>query len=171
MIRGGSWNNNPANLRSANRNRNTPTNRNNNIGFRLARTLHSPELLRSRSQQACTEASRADLEERRVRRPRPASCRTHEPGRGADWRSSGMSGFGFGQSADGELSRTVRLGESSPFRAGPNSPLKCPKPTPAAAIPAATWAARSSLRKRPPPGLRAALGFAKIASLHGTSFR
>ena len=40
MIRGGSWNNNPANLRSANRNRNTPTNRNNNVGFRLARTLH-----------------------------------------------------------------------------------------------------------------------------------
>ncbi|HBB55438.1 MAG TPA: hypothetical protein DCZ49_04550, partial [Hyphomonadaceae bacterium] len=37
--RGGSWNNNPQNLRSANRNRNTPTNRNNNLGFRLARTL------------------------------------------------------------------------------------------------------------------------------------
>ncbi len=35
MIRGGSWNNNPANLRSANRNNNTPSNRNNNIGFRV----------------------------------------------------------------------------------------------------------------------------------------
>jgi len=36
VIRGGSWNNEPANLRSANRNRNTPDNRNNNLGFRLA---------------------------------------------------------------------------------------------------------------------------------------
>jgi hypothetical protein len=36
--RGGSWNNNPQNCRAANRNRNTPTNRNNNIGFRLARS-------------------------------------------------------------------------------------------------------------------------------------
>jgi hypothetical protein len=36
VIRGGSWNNNPRNLRAANRNRNTPDNRNNNLGFRLA---------------------------------------------------------------------------------------------------------------------------------------
>jgi hypothetical protein len=34
--RGGSWNNTAANCRSANRNRNTPENRNNNLGFRLA---------------------------------------------------------------------------------------------------------------------------------------
>ena len=39
VVRGGSWNNNPQNLRSANRNRNTPDNRNNNQGFRLASTL------------------------------------------------------------------------------------------------------------------------------------
>lgn len=38
MVRGGSWNNNPQNLRAANRNRNTTDNRNNNIGFRVART-------------------------------------------------------------------------------------------------------------------------------------
>ncbi|USR93118.1 hypothetical protein NEA10_06215 [Phormidium yuhuli AB48] len=47
-MRGGSWNNNPRNCRSANRNRNTPDNRNNNIGFRVccsvALTLHLPEL-------------------------------------------------------------------------------------------------------------------------------
>jgi len=36
VIRGGSWNNKPRNVRSANRNRNTPDNRNNNLGFRLA---------------------------------------------------------------------------------------------------------------------------------------
>ncbi|MEM6625098.1 MAG: SUMF1/EgtB/PvdO family nonheme iron enzyme [Pseudomonadota bacterium] len=40
VLRGGSWNNNPQNLRSANRNRNTTTNRNNNVGFRVASTLH-----------------------------------------------------------------------------------------------------------------------------------
>ncbi|MES9905940.1 MAG: SUMF1/EgtB/PvdO family nonheme iron enzyme [Sedimenticola sp.] len=42
VLRGGSWINNPDNLRSANRNRNTPDNRNNNIGFRvLCRPHHS----------------------------------------------------------------------------------------------------------------------------------
>ncbi|WP_071987509.1 SUMF1/EgtB/PvdO family nonheme iron enzyme [Crocosphaera watsonii] len=35
MLRGGSWNNNPSNCRSANRNNNDPGNRNNNIGFRV----------------------------------------------------------------------------------------------------------------------------------------
>jgi hypothetical protein len=36
MTRGGSWNNDPQNCRSANRNRNEPANRNNNLGCRLA---------------------------------------------------------------------------------------------------------------------------------------
>ncbi|NEP20236.1 MAG: SUMF1/EgtB/PvdO family nonheme iron enzyme [Leptolyngbya sp. SIO4C1] len=35
MLRGGSWNNNPDNCRSANRNRNARDNRNNNVGFRV----------------------------------------------------------------------------------------------------------------------------------------
>ena len=39
VVRGGSWNTNPDNLRSANRNRNNTDNRNNNLGFRVARTL------------------------------------------------------------------------------------------------------------------------------------
>jgi hypothetical protein len=34
--RGGSWNNDAANCRSANRNTNDPTNRTNNNGFRMA---------------------------------------------------------------------------------------------------------------------------------------
>jgi hypothetical protein len=38
VLRGGSWNNNPRNLRSAKRNRNNADNRNNNIGFRVAST-------------------------------------------------------------------------------------------------------------------------------------
>lgn len=36
VLRGGSWNNNGRDLRCANRNRNEPDNRNDNIGFRLA---------------------------------------------------------------------------------------------------------------------------------------
>ena len=38
--RGGSWNNDARNVRSADRNRNDPGNRNNNLGFRPA--LSSP---------------------------------------------------------------------------------------------------------------------------------
>jgi hypothetical protein len=38
-LRGGAWNNNEDNLRVSNRNRNNPSNRNNNIGFRCARSL------------------------------------------------------------------------------------------------------------------------------------
>ncbi|MDO4570445.1 MAG: hypothetical protein Q4D38_08685 [Planctomycetia bacterium] len=41
MNRGGSWNNNAENCRSANRNNNDPTNSNNNVGFRL---LFVPQL-------------------------------------------------------------------------------------------------------------------------------
>ena len=37
--RGGSWNSNARNVRAAYRNWNTPDNRNNNLGFRLARAL------------------------------------------------------------------------------------------------------------------------------------
>jgi hypothetical protein len=37
VLRGGAWNNNPVNCRSAYRNYNTPDNRNNNNGFRLLR--------------------------------------------------------------------------------------------------------------------------------------
>jgi len=39
VLRGGSWNNNPENARSAKRNRNTPEKRNDNNGFRPASTL------------------------------------------------------------------------------------------------------------------------------------
>ncbi|MGE0371857.1 MAG: SUMF1/EgtB/PvdO family nonheme iron enzyme [Gammaproteobacteria bacterium] len=46
MIRGGSWNNNPANLRVSNRNRNTPDNRNNNLGFRLVQSARTPHTAR-----------------------------------------------------------------------------------------------------------------------------
>jgi hypothetical protein len=38
VIRGGSWNNQAENCRSAYRNGNEPENRNNNLGFRVARS-------------------------------------------------------------------------------------------------------------------------------------
>jgi formylglycine-generating enzyme required for sulfatase activity len=39
VLRGGSWNNNERNVRAANRNNNEPSNSNNNIGFRCARSI------------------------------------------------------------------------------------------------------------------------------------
>ncbi|QEP42378.1 hypothetical protein D5085_04035 [Ectothiorhodospiraceae bacterium BW-2] len=42
--RGGSWNNKPARVRAANRNRNNPDNRNNNLGFRLVLPPSRPEM-------------------------------------------------------------------------------------------------------------------------------
>ncbi len=38
VIRGGSWNNSAENCRSSYRNRNEPSNRNDNLGFRVARS-------------------------------------------------------------------------------------------------------------------------------------
>ncbi|MBU6230472.1 MAG: SUMF1/EgtB/PvdO family nonheme iron enzyme [Cyanobacteria bacterium REEB459] len=49
LVRGGSWYNNPVNCRSANRNRNNPNNRNNNIGFRVV--CAPPALLSARASQ------------------------------------------------------------------------------------------------------------------------
>jgi formylglycine-generating enzyme required for sulfatase activity len=39
VIRGGSWNNDPQNCRTAYRNNNRPDNRDNNLGFRLVLQL------------------------------------------------------------------------------------------------------------------------------------
>lgn len=48
VIRGGSWNNKPRRVRSANRDRNTPDNRNNKLGFRLAQSIRARAVTRSR---------------------------------------------------------------------------------------------------------------------------
>jgi hypothetical protein len=42
LLRGGSWNNDPRNCRSAYRNHNSPDNRNNNLGFRLVSSMSVP---------------------------------------------------------------------------------------------------------------------------------
>jgi hypothetical protein len=48
--RGGSWNNDAANCRTANRNTNDPTNRTNNNGFRLALNSAGREVIALRLQ-------------------------------------------------------------------------------------------------------------------------
>jgi hypothetical protein len=45
--RGGSWNNDASNVRAANRNNNTPGNRNNNLGLRPASSGRHPSSWRS----------------------------------------------------------------------------------------------------------------------------
>jgi len=53
VLRGGSWNNKPNNLRSANRNRNDPSKQNNNIGFRCAQYPGLPDFGHSRMTGVC----------------------------------------------------------------------------------------------------------------------
>ena len=50
MNRGGSWNNDAANCRTANRNTNDPTNRTNNNGFRLTLNSAGKEVIALRLQ-------------------------------------------------------------------------------------------------------------------------
>ena len=59
VVRGGSWNNNARNTRSANRNNNGPGNRNNDIGLRLTRWLASPELGLPRGMKVCNVSIQA----------------------------------------------------------------------------------------------------------------
>ncbi len=84
MIRGGSWNNDAENCRSAYRNRNEPGNRNNNLGFRLASTSHPPDgcrlriaSLRIRFVQPCR--ARAGLV--RTKRTKPPASGSESEGR------------------------------------------------------------------------------------------
>jgi hypothetical protein len=59
LLRGGSFNNQALNVRSANRNTNQPDNRNNNYGFRASRTSDTmPELISREKPQGI---KRADL--------------------------------------------------------------------------------------------------------------
>ncbi|MBF2052019.1 MAG: SUMF1/EgtB/PvdO family nonheme iron enzyme [Candidatus Sericytochromatia bacterium] len=57
--RGGSWNNNARNARSAYRNNNTPDNRNNNLGFRLVRGQSKPVKPYSRMRLPCALMTRS----------------------------------------------------------------------------------------------------------------
>jgi hypothetical protein len=74
VLRGGSWNNNPSNLRSANRNRNAPDNRNNNNGFRLAQAAGRALRPAQSDVRACLGTAHASVARRCPWRP-SASCR------------------------------------------------------------------------------------------------
>jgi hypothetical protein len=89
VLRGGSWNNNPQNLRAANRNRNTTDNRNNNLGFRVGSTLmrgcevsnRSADNARLRSgqpkrRQKCQSRRDHDFAGRAPKRPGPSMMST-----------------------------------------------------------------------------------------------
>jgi hypothetical protein len=68
VVRGGSWNNNPENLRVSNRNNNAPANRNNNLGFRCAREV-----------ERVTECGRPQSEPRQSRLPRARVLHVRAP--------------------------------------------------------------------------------------------
>ena len=57
MNRGGSWNNPARNCRSANRNRNKPGNRNNNLGFRVSLARRKAEHVRRTGQGPVPDAT------------------------------------------------------------------------------------------------------------------
>ena len=57
MLRGGSFNNDTRNLRAANRNRNEPDNRNNNIGFRCVRDVERRRTIASAAGAAVVTAA------------------------------------------------------------------------------------------------------------------
>ena len=57
VMRGGSWNNDAGNLRCANRNNDRPSNRNNNLGFRLCQHNFFPEVKRPRLFYRCIKLS------------------------------------------------------------------------------------------------------------------
>jgi len=77
VVRGGSWINNPRNLRCANRNRNDPDNRNNNLGFRLVVSHDSPE---KAGNAACPRADGRGLQGESAR-PAPGRGSPCDPGR------------------------------------------------------------------------------------------
>ena len=57
VLRGGNWNNNANNCRTANRNNNNPDNRNNNIGFRVVLAPAHPERWMTLSNRSIFETS------------------------------------------------------------------------------------------------------------------
>jgi hypothetical protein len=104
VIRGGSWNNNPRNDRSANRNRNEPGNRNNNLGFRLARAQQKWWIPRQ-TEPAAFRSRPAERRAKLVRGP---------PGAGSACERSGRPHFRLAQL--GMRLRTLANDEGDPWQ-------------------------------------------------------
>ena len=121
-MRGGSWNNQSRNARSANRNRNQPDNRNNNNGFRLVRVFgvqHSagmagfipPELRGSRTFRACRGAVHLAVPRRLDGKPAKSAA---PPGASSSVERSGRCRFRKRAVGKSPLSRgTLRLAKST----------------------------------------------------------
>ena len=80
VLRGGSWNNNPTNLRSAYRNNNTPDNRNNNVGFRVVRVGVSARKVPNRTKTGAVPAGQSAWPAGAKRPPKPVRLRPGEAG-------------------------------------------------------------------------------------------
>ena len=74
VLRGGSFNNNAANVRSSNRNNNQPDNQNNNAGFRVASTLQQARRLRCQNLHASTAQVVAHQSVPKCVKSRQSSC-------------------------------------------------------------------------------------------------
>ena len=108
VVRGGGWNNEPENVRSANRNRNAPDEANNNLGFRLART---PALVAGASGVTDPLGVPAGAHGPPSGAPQGRGCRrdlqgTPAPGAGRHRRTSRASSFRCSEPRDGRASST-----------------------------------------------------------------
>jgi hypothetical protein len=117
VIRGGNWNNNASNCRSANRNADDPTNRNNNIGFRVVPVAAS--LRANRQQIARCRICRVARPASAKRTTRSVSCEP-DPVAGVSWgglrgrlfdaRRAGSPPHGAAQPGDGAKAATASGG-------------------------------------------------------------
>jgi len=87
VIRGGSWNNKPENLRASNRNRNNTDNRNNNIGFRLVQSARTARCHSAGPEPTCLRTGR--VRQRVSISLFPGLPRTGRPNRGPGVRRIG----------------------------------------------------------------------------------
>jgi hypothetical protein len=101
LIRGGNWNNTSGNLASSNRNNNSPTNENNNVGFRVAGSWPGSAFGFSPDKPLLA----ARIAEGKCR-PRP--CRAQEP----PVVPAGNSARGFRRIKRGPAAVSSRTGES-----------------------------------------------------------
>jgi hypothetical protein len=115
--RGGSWNNDAGNCRAANRNRNTPDNRNNNLGFRLARAPQVGRML-CPTEPTAFPVPLPSLRSGQIVALTPFSAGSKREGSGRsflaqklrlakDWQSLEVQGYGLAAKAQSSVTRLV----------------------------------------------------------------
>ena len=113
-LRGGAWNNNPRNVRVSNRNRNEPTNRNNNIGFRCSGYAE------------CGENRRPEPHSARRMRARSLRFRAVGPGAYRSGRAKQQARLGFLVAVGANVSPAFNMGRLKKFSPGGGFPLEPP---------------------------------------------